>query len=138
MTDFSEKSDAQIEQWIKNHEAKNATNHSLYHELLAERARRGEARSNLMIDRSLEALKKAAIDGRCISYGELAKASGVEWSKAGHRMNGPGGHLDQLLDVCHLRGLPLLTAICVNKSNVEKGELDPGALRACLRRGFPG
>ena len=80
-------------------------------------------------DLSIDVLRKAAIEGRCTSYGELAKASGVEWGKARLRMNGVGGHLDQLLDICHVRNLPLLTAICVNKDNVETGELDPKALK---------
>lgn len=128
MTDFSQKTDVQIDNWISNHEAKQATDRPLYQELLEERARRGEARSSLLIEKSLEELKQAAIDGRCVSYGELAKASGVEWGMARHRMNGTGGHLDQLLDVCHVRSLPLLTAICVNKTNVETGELEASAL----------
>jgi hypothetical protein len=43
-------------------------------------------------------------------------------------MNGPSGHLDRLLDLCHARGLPLLTAICVNQSGVADGELGKDAL----------
>lgn len=141
MVDLSQKNDAQIDQLIANYEKYDARDKPLYQELLEERARRGEKRTSLRIDRSLEALMSAAQKGTCISYGDLAKASGVEWSKARHRMNGSGGHLDQLLDVCHARGLPLLTAICVNKSNIEKGELDPNALTGFVvgarRLGYP-
>jgi hypothetical protein len=43
-------------------------------------------------------------------------------------MNGAEGHLDGLLDICHAKGLPMLPAICVNKTNLETGELDPSAL----------
>lgn len=43
-------------------------------------------------------------------------------------MNGPNGHLDRLLDICHARGLPLLTAICVNQNKVAIGELGEDAL----------
>jgi hypothetical protein len=128
VTDFSRKNDLQIKQWIENHEVKKAFSAPLYRELLDERARREESKSRLSVDRSLQILQEAARLGQCTSYGDLAKASGVEWSKARLRMNGAGGHLDQLLDVCHVRALPLLTAICVNKSNVESGELDQNAL----------
>ena len=47
-------------------------------------------------------------------------------------MNGPNGHLDQLLDLCRARGLPLLPAICVNQSGVTTGRLAPAALKGFL------
>lgn len=56
--------------------------------------------------------------GRENTYGDLAKANDVPWSAARHAMNGAGGHLDRLLDICHARGLPLFTAICVNQEGL--------------------
>ncbi len=44
-------------------------------------------------------------------------------------MNGSGGHLDTLLDVCHARELPLLTALCVNQQGIKTGALEPSALK---------
>ena len=128
MTDFSVKSDAQIDQWIKNHEAKKAFDAPLYRRLLEERARRTQERTSLNIAISLNILRTAAIQQVCTTYGDLAKGSGVDWSQARHKMNGPGGHLDRLLDVCFARGLPVLPALCVNKAGVEKGELEETAL----------
>lgn len=128
MKEFAKKSDAQLDQWIENHEKKAATGSPLYQELLEERARRGQSKSGLQVARSLEILRHAARNGKCVTYGDLAKASGVDWNRARHRMNGAGGHLDQLLDICHVRGLPLLTAICVNQASVETGDLEPSAL----------
>ncbi|MGL6209776.1 MAG: hypothetical protein ACRC14_08110 [Paracoccaceae bacterium] len=128
MTDFSRKTNQQIDQWIENHERKNARTAPLYAELLLERARRGEDRSTLKLDRSLATLRDAAMALGCVTYGDLAKASGSEWQKVRHRMNGPGGHLDQLLDVCHAQGLPMLAALCVNEEGRETGELGPAAL----------
>jgi len=122
------KSDPEIDSWIRNYEKANRTSDDLYIELLEERARRTQMKQGLNFDRSLEHLKQAAMDRKCTSYGELAKASGVEWSKARHQMNGSSGHLDRLLDICHARGLPLLTAICVNQGNVTDGELGEEAL----------
>lgn len=129
MTNFLTKSDTQIDQWIANHERKQATNLPLYAELLEERARRGQEKSNLNVNKSIALLQTAAIEQRCVSYGDLAKESGVDWNRARHRMNGPGGHLDQLLDVCHARKLPMLPALCVNQSGLKTGELEENALK---------
>jgi hypothetical protein len=46
-------------------------------------------------------LKEAAIRQECISYGDLAKASAINWSRARHLMNGSHGHLDRLLELCY-------------------------------------
>lgn len=96
--------------------------------LLEERAKRAQATHKLDIELSLDHLKQAALEQRCTTYGALAAASGVEWSKARLHMNGLNGHLDRLLDICHARGLPLLTAICVNQGGVANGELGEDAL----------
>jgi hypothetical protein len=126
--EFTGKKDSEIETWIRNYEKARKTSEPEYRELLEERARRAQLKHNLNFDRSLEHLKQAAMNRACTSYGDLAKASGVDWSTARHQMNGPNGHLDRLLDICHARGLPLLTAICVNQGNVAGGELGEEAL----------
>lgn len=128
MTDFSSKTDSEIDQWIVNFEKRGQANAALYYELLEERGRRSSKRPGLDLEKSLSALKQAAISGICITYGDLAKASGVDWSKARHQMNGKHGHLDRLLEICHARQLPLLTAICVNQSGLQHGELEKNAL----------
>lgn len=128
MPHLSSKSDQEIEQWIQNHEKNRATDQPLYRDLLEERVRRAQTRQLLNVERSLEELRNAAIAHKCITYGDLAKASGVEWSQARHQMNGVGGHLDKLLDLCHARELPLLTAICVNQEGLANCELSDGAL----------
>ena len=128
MEEFASKSDSQIDQGIKNHEARKATSTPLYRQLLEERARRTQLKQLLNMERSLARLKEAAVSRECISYGDLAKASGVDWSRARHQMNGSHGHLDRLLELCHARGLPLLTAICVNQDRLKEGELGEEAL----------
>ncbi|RWN25284.1 hypothetical protein [Mesorhizobium sp.] len=128
MTNLTEKTDTEIDQWIRNHEQKGATSAPLYLQLLEERARRSQEKGHLNIDMSLELLAQAAIEQRCVTYGDLAKASKVGWSQARHRMSGANGHLDRLLDVCHARGLPMLPAICVNESGRDNGELEASAL----------
>ena len=132
MVDLSNKSDKEIDSWISNHETHKggqATQTELYRALLIERARRSQAKQKLNFETSLAYLQRAAIDQRCVSYGDLAKASGVDWSQARHQMNGAHGHLDRLLEICHAKGLPLLTAICVNQQNLASGELGEEALK---------
>lgn len=128
MLDLSSKTDGQINALIRNHEEQNARGLPIYPLLLEERARRAQAKSLLDFNKSLAVLREAAVTQICVSYGQIAEASGVEWSKARHQMNGAKGHLDGLLDICHAKGLPMLPAICVNKTNLETGELDPSAL----------
>ena len=125
---IASKTDAEINNWIRNHEVAGKTSAPLYLQLLEERARRAQSGQRLDFGCSLEHLKRTAQERTCTSYGALAAASGVEWSKARHQMNGPNGHLDRLLDICHARGLPMLTAICVNQGNVADGVLSDEAL----------
>ncbi len=137
--DLSEKSDQDIKNWIDNFERLGKTDEPLYGELVEERARRFG--KGLNIDTSLAHLMATAKAGRFTTYGQLAEANAVPWSKARHAMNGAGGHLDQLLDICHARGLPLFPAICVNQEGVRTGKLGPEALRGfaegARRHGYP-
>lgn len=127
--DLSAKTDSDLNQWIANHEGKpGGTALPLYRQLLEERVRRAQTKPGLKPERSLEHLKRTAIRQTCTSYGDLAKASDLEWSQARRLMSGSNGHLDRLLDLCHARGLPLLPAICVNKEGVADGELKEDAL----------
>lgn len=128
MADLANKKDGEIDTWIQNYEDKGRTDDPFYFDLLEERARRSQKKQLLSLEKSLAALKHAAIEQKCITYGDLAQASGIEWSKARHQMNGKNGHLDRLLEICHARQLPLLTAICVNQSGLKDGELEANAL----------
>jgi hypothetical protein len=124
--DLSQKTDAEIRTWIENHERKGATQDPLYQALVEEEARRKGR--GLNPDTSLKHLMQSAKARRFTTYGTLADANGVPWNQARHLMNGPGGHLDQLLSICHARRLPLLSAICVNQQGVGTGELAEDSL----------
>lgn len=127
--DFGDKSLKELNQLVENYErAPGGRAHPRYRPLLEARARKSHEGKLLNLDRSMEHLERAAMEGACTTYGQLAAASGVPWSKARTQMNGAGGHLDRLLDICHARGLPLLTAIVVNEKGVADGELEPVAL----------
>jgi 5-methylcytosine-specific restriction protein B len=116
------KTDTEIDAWISNHERLGKTQSELYLALIEERnLRHGHG---LSISKSIEAMIAAAKENRFISYGELADANGMEWAKARHRMNGKHGHLDDLLAYCHSKGMPLLTAIVVQKGKLDSGSMD--------------
>ena len=137
MSQFATKTDSEIDSWIANHEARKAITSPLYNDLLEERARRVQLHQSLNLECSIKHLKLAAIGQKFTTYGDLARASGVEWSKARPQMNGPRGHLDRLLELCYARKLPMLTAICVNRDGLDEGKLGPDALAgfvACARR----
>jgi hypothetical protein len=129
--DLKNYSDNQIDQWIKNHEEKSATASELYRRLLEERARRQS--SGLNVENSLRHLIAAAKAGRFTTYGDLAAASNVPWGTARYAMNGQNGHLDRLLDICHARHIPLLTAICVNQQNIRTGKLSAESLKGFIK-----
>lgn len=101
MIELRSMTDTQISNLIRNHEDMNARDRPLYSDLLVARARRGQIKSGLSFDKSLELLRQAATGQRCITYGDLDKASGLPWNLARHQMNGPNGHLHRLLDICH-------------------------------------
>jgi len=135
---LTDKTTDSINQMIANHEDRaGGTALPLYKELLEERARRSQASQRLNLDRTLEHLKEAAVDQKCTSYGNVAKASGVAWTQARRQMDGANGHLNRVADLCHARGLPFLTALCVNQDDILTGELKGEALGgfvACARR----
>lgn len=83
----------------------------------------------LNIGKTYEAIRAAAKETRFLTYGEVAAASGVEWNKARRPIP---QHLDQLVKISHERGWPLLSAIVVNKENVETGELAGESLAGFL------
>lgn len=127
--DLSKKTDQEINNLIDNHIKHDKTEVPLFKKLLEERVRRGQEKQLLSFQKSMGTLIQAAIDQSCVSYGQLAQASGVEWIKARHQMNGAHGHLDKLLELCHARGYPLLTALVVNQQGLENGELEQTALK---------
>ncbi|MSP21182.1 MAG: hypothetical protein EXQ93_06665 [Alphaproteobacteria bacterium] len=96
----------------KNHERGKATQTPRYRDLVEELARR---------------------QGKKLTCGDLASASGVAWTQARRLMDGAHGHLDNFLSVCNSLAIPLLTALCVNKEELSRGELSEGALSGFVK-----
>jgi len=82
----------------------------------------------LSIEETYAAIRSAAREKRFITYGDLAKANGIEWPKVRHLVP---QQLGDLVSIAHERGWPLLSAIVVDKKNRESGRLEGTA-----REGF--
>lgn len=128
--DLATKDDDQIDLLASRYESQGLTTDPFYRLILQERAKRQSM--SLKIDVSLRHLIASARAERFTTYGELANANGVPWSQARVHMRGSRNHLDRLLDICHVRGYPLLTAICVNQEGQTTGELGEEALRGFI------
>lgn len=124
--DPSTKSDKELKTWIENHQRLGVTDTPLFCALVEERAHRFG--KGFTIEASLAHLSEAARGRKFATGRSLAEANGVPWSKARRSLHGEGHLLDQLLDICHARGLPLLTAICVDEQGAEDGALGEAAL----------
>lgn len=127
----SELTDTDLKTLIQNHERAAQTQVARYRELVEEHARRFG--HGLRVDVSLACLMEASRTHRFTTYGDLAEANRVPWSQARRLMSGARGHLDNLLSVCHARGLPLLTALCVNKEATSDGQMVDEALRGFVK-----
>lgn len=120
-------SDEGLQNLIENYRRKKATHEKIYSDAIAEQGRRKG--KGLNFETTVRVVREAALRGEFISYGEVAEASGADWKKVRHAI---GPHLDDLIEYCHLHGLPLLSAIVVNKPNLKTGELDPDSLKGFI------
>jgi 5-methylcytosine-specific restriction enzyme B len=79
----------------------------------------------LDLEKTYAAILESARKHEFISYGKLAEANNVEWSKARRLMP---NHLGQLVTIAHERGWPMPSAIVVNKDDLSTGNLREGSL----------
>lgn len=125
--DLEKLSNAQLETLIENHRTKKATGAPLYADaLLVLEKRKGKG---LDFDKSLSIIWQAAIEGRFLSYKELADASGADWGQVHYEI---GRHLWRLVEYAHQRNLPMLSAIVVNKPNIDSGRMEPDTLKGFI------
>jgi len=125
--DVQKLSDQQLKNIIDNHRRKKATDRPAYVEALAEQARR--VGKGLDFDKSFQIIRQAAAEKRFVSYKELSDASGADWGRVHYSV---GGHLWTLVEYAHRRGWPMLSAIVVNKQNVDTGDMEPETLKGFI------
>ncbi len=112
--------DQQLKNIIENYRRNGMTSDPLYIQALADQAHR--IGKGLDFKKSYDAIRNSAVEGRFMSYKELADASGAEWSKVHYSI---GEHLWSLVEYAHRKGWPMLSAIVVNKPNVASGSMEP-------------
>ena len=72
---------------------------------------------------------QAAKEKHFIAYGDLAKACGLDWSKA-YRQIGP--MLGNVVEYGYHKGWPMLSAIVVNAEHVDSGSMEASALQGFI------
>ena len=83
----------------------------------------------LSAERTYRAIIEAARQGRFVSYGDLARASGVPWIKARRPLP---LLLDRLTFLFHVRHWPMLSSIVVNMEDQETGEMAGAGLKGFI------
>jgi 5-methylcytosine-specific restriction protein B len=79
----------------------------------------------LNLNTTYQAIVAAAKDRKFITYGDIAKAQNLEWSKVRYAMN---SHLETLLGMSAANDWPLLTAIVVNQGGLQSGSMVDSAM----------
>ena len=118
------RTDEQLRNIIQNHRDKGVTDAPLYLDALRELdERKGKG---LSFDKSFAIIKSAAAERRFISYKDLADESGARWTQVHYSV---GSHLWSLVEYAHRKGWPMLSAIVVNKENLDTGTMQPETLK---------
>jgi hypothetical protein len=124
MMDLSELSDDRLDALIDNHRRLGRTAEPLYLGALEERNRRKGA--GLEFKKSLKLLWEAARQRRFLTYKDIADANGASWNKVRFAMI---GHLFDLNQWAAHRGIPMLSAIVVDKIHLATGHKEPSGLK---------
>lgn len=137
--DFQSKTLSELRTMVENGERAGKTGHPTFLAAVAELDRRvAGADGRLSLERTREAIRAAALEDRCLSYGDVARASGIAWSmKTRSQMR---DHLTELCARADRERLPLLSAVVVRAEDVREGVLCGEALQGfialAVRLGF--
>lgn len=120
--DVTQLTTERLKNLIKNYRDGHATNLAKFSEAVIElEARIGKG---LNFEKSKAVIRLAASQRRFLSYKDLADESCADWSKVRYEV---GAHLWRLISDAHDRNAPMLSAIVVNKPNVQTGRMEPEA-----------
>jgi hypothetical protein len=127
MADDLEKKDrAQLENQIANYRRAGRTNDDYFRALCDEL----QKRKGFNAERSRAVIFRAAKEGRCLSYKDLADESGLDWARVHY---GIGAHLWELLEPTFRKDGILLSAIVVNKASVAAGTMEEGSIKGFIK-----
>ena len=116
-------SDDRLESLIENYRTHNAIDRPKYRSFTEERNRR--CGGDFGLHKIIEFVLGRARERRFSSYGEIAELHGADWSKVRHVMP---HHLWDVVRWARSRGLPMLSAVIVNKQHVQSGDIEPETL----------
>lgn len=121
--DVKKLSEQGLKNVIENHQREMAFDRPEYAAALEELQNRRSP--SLDLDRTIKCILASAKTDHFLSYGDVAKANGCDWSSVRRQMP---RHLDLVLAKAHARGAPLITAIVVNDSNRQTGALEESSM----------
>ena len=128
---MASKSPDELKTLIANHERIGKTDTERYHQAVAELATRNSG--ELTLEKTVAAITVAAKRGIYISYKDVADANGAAANRVQFRI---AKHLLEVSRHAHRMGLPMISAIVVNKLHVTDGKMEPKTLAgfcACAR-----
>ena len=128
MPEFTKLTNVELQRYIDYHQSKDGFGSP---ELLAAvKERDSRHHVGLSLEKTLELIKRAASEGRYLSYGEVAEFSGVDWKAARRPM---AKYLGEVCKFAHGKGWPLLSSIVVNKDHLNTGELELESLTGFIK-----
>jgi hypothetical protein len=116
-----------LESLIENYRTHDATDRPEFRSFVEEHNRRFGG--NLHLQKTINFVLSRARERRFTSYGEIAELHGAEWSKVRRLMP---HHLWDVVQWAQSHGLPMLSAVIVNKENVQSGEMEPQTLKGFI------
>lgn len=125
--DVTKLSDEQLNNLIENHRRHRAKDAPVFIDAL--RVRQIRKGKGLEFDKSFCIIKAAARERKFVSYKDLADACGADWNQVHYAI---GGHMWDLVEFAHLNGWPMLSAVVVNKPNVDSGKMEPETLKGFI------
>jgi hypothetical protein len=112
---------------IENYRTHHATDRPEYRVFLEEHNRRFGGGFDLR--KTIDFVLSRAREHRFSSYGEIATLHGAKWSNVRHRMP---HHLWDVVQWARSHGLPMLSAVIVNKKHVQSGKMEPQTLKGFI------
>ncbi len=129
---MASKSPDELKTLIANHERLGKTDAERYLQAVAELATRNSG--ELTLEKTVAAITAAAKRGIYISYKDVADANGAAANRVQFRI---AKHLLDVSRHAHRLGLPMISAIVVNKLHVTDGKMEPKTLAGfcdCARK----
>jgi hypothetical protein len=119
--------DNRLKTLIENYQRLNATDRDEYRELIEEHNRRFGGAFD--VKKTIDFILGRAREHRFSSYGEIAELHGADWSRVRYLMP---HHLWDVVRWAHSRGLPMLSAVVVNKQHINSGDMEPDTLKGFI------